>query len=364
MNETEQVTSRRIHQEFAVVDLFCGIGGLTRGFIDEGFHVSAGVDFDESCKHAYEVNNRTEFFHKDVTKLTTDELTRYYPEDKRKILIGCAPCQPFSIFNKRDDNRLFRESDDKWKLLYSFASLIEVLRPEVVSMENVPLLVNYNKGRVYKDFLSKLKALDYYVHAGIYDAKDYGVPQRRKRLIMLASVHKPLEMIARTHKQGTYKTVCEAIGHLPPISDGEVCGKDSLHRSRKLTDINKARLLATKEGGSWRDWDESLVLACHKKAGGKLYNSPYGRMFWNDVAPTMTTYCIGINNGRFGHPSQHRAISLREAALLQSFPEDYNFINPDVVFSTAAIAKHIGNAVPVKLSNAIAKSIKKHLLSI
>jgi DNA (cytosine-5)-methyltransferase 1 len=155
--------------------------------------------------------------------------------------------------------------------------------------------------------------------------------------------------------------VREAISNLPKISDGEICSTDALHRARKLSEINKKRIIATKEGGSWKEWPEELILDCHKKEGGKTFGSVYGRMKWDDVSPTMTTYCIGLGNGRFGHPEQDRAISLREASIFQSFPPDYDFIGTENQLPISTIARQIGNAVPVNLGRAIAQSIKKHL---
>ncbi|MGJ7033722.1 DNA cytosine methyltransferase [Niabella hirudinis] len=349
--------------EFLVVDLFCGIGGLTHGFVKEGFQVAAGIDFDNSCKYAYEKNNNTQFLHKDIGALSASDLKALFG-GKRKILIGCAPCQPYSIFNRKKDVIENSDADPRWKLLYSFSSLIKETRPEVISMENVPLLKNYGDGVVFNDFVKALEDIGYHISYDIFNAQDYGVPQRRKRLVLLGSLHGKIDMIAPTHKVGKYVTVRQAIGDLSPISDGEIDKKDKLHRARKLTELTKRRIQATKEGGSWKDWDEELKLACHKKEGGEKYRSVYGRMQWDDVAPTMTTYCIGLNNGRFGHPEQDRAISLREAALLQSFPKGYSLIDSKSTFSALNIAKHIGNAVPVLLGKAIAKSIKLHLNSI
>jgi len=348
-------------KDFAVVDLFCGIGGLTHGFIMECFTVSAGVDFDNTCGYAYRKNNNTKFFYKDITKLTAEELDGLFPENRRKILVGCAPCQPFSIFNHKNNNNAEKQAEDtKWKLLYSFSDLIEAIQPEIVSMENVPQLRTFNGGKVFDDFVNRLKMNNYKVSFDIYNAQDYGVPQRRKRLILLASKHSKFELIPPTHKDNNV-TVRQSIGHLPKIEDGEHCGNDYLHFARKFEDLSKKRIKATPEGGGWQDWDKSLLLKCHKKKGGQMYKSVYGRMSWNDVAPTITTYCIGLNNGRFGHPEQDRAISLREAAILQSFPEDYDFIDPETTFNMQNLARHIGNAVPVGLGQAIAKSVKNHI---
>ena len=351
-------------KDFAVVDLFCGIGGLTHGFITERFTVSTGVDFDNTCSYAYTTNNNAKFLYKDVTELTAKELNDLFPENKRKILVGCAPCQPFSIFNYKNNNNAEKQKEDKkWRLLYSFADLIEATQPEIVSMENVPQLQNFNGGKVFNDFVERLEKNDYKVSFGTYNAQNYGVPQRRKRLILLASKYAKFELISPTHKDN-YVTVRQAIGHLPKIEDGEHCEDDFLHFARKLKDINKKRIKATPEGGSWQDWNDDLLLECHKRKGGKMYSSVYGRMSWNNVAPTMTTYCTGLNNGRFGHPEQNRAISLREAAMLQSFPENYDLIEPDKGFNVQVLSRQIGNAVPVGLGQAIAKSIKKHIRTI
>jgi len=350
--------------DFVVVDLFCGVGGLTHGFVKENFTVSAGVDFDNTCRYAYETNNKAEFHYEDISKLTGKELNKLFPKGKRKILVGCAPCQPFSVFNHKNDNNTAKQADDaKWKLLYSFSKLIKETQPEIVSMENVPRLCTFNGGKVFNDFVKQLEESGYKVSYNTYNAQDYGVPQRRKRLILLASKHSEFELIPPTHKDN-YVTVQQAIGQLPEIEDGELYEKDALHYARKLTNVSKKRIKATPEGGGWQDWDENLLLKCHKKKGGQMYRSVYGRMSWDDVAPTMTTYCIGLNNGRFGHPEQDRAISLREAAILQSFPQDYDFIDPETKFNMQILARHIGNAVPVGLGQAIAKSVKKHIRSI
>ncbi len=352
-------------KDFSVVDLFCGIGGLTHGFVKENFIVEAGVDFDNSCKYAFEKNNNSIFLHKDITKFSGDELKDLYKKNKRKILVGCAPCQPFSIYNHRNSNNSqFKSNDEKWKLLYSFADLIDEVEPEIISMENVPQLLKFDDGKVFNDFIKRLESKKYFVSHYIVNAQDYGVPQRRKRLVLFGSKHSKVELIEKTIENNNYVTVKDAIGHLPPVEDGIAHPTDALHKARKLIPLNKTRIQATKEGGSWSDWDESLKLECHKKESGRSFRSVYGRMKWNDVAPTMTTYCTGLGNGRFGHPEQDRAITLREAALFQSFPQEYKFFEEGSRFSPPIIARQIGNAVPVGLGVAIAKSIKNHIKQI
>lgn len=352
-------------EDYSVVDLFCGVGGLTHGFVKEKFKVDAGVDFDKSCEYAFEKNNKSKFLHKDVTDFSSQELDSLFSKGKRKILVGCAPCQPFSIYNHRNSNKSqIKSTDSKWKLLYSFAKLIEEVEPEIVSMENVPLLMKFDNGKVFNDFVKRLEDKKYFVSYYIVNAQDYGVPQRRKRLVLFGSKHGKIELMEKTINAKNYVTVKDAIGHLPPVEDGVSHPTDALHRARKLTELNKRRIRATKEGGFWRDWDKSLWLECHKKESGKTFRSVYGRMKWNEVAPTMTTYCTGLGNGRFGHPEQDRAITLREAALLQSFPKNYKFVDPKGKFSSPNIARQIGNAVPVALGVAIAKSIKNHIKKI
>jgi DNA (cytosine-5)-methyltransferase 1 len=346
--------------EYAVVDLFCGVGGLTHGFEKEGFHVAAGIDFDNSCRHAFESNNKSKFYHKDIGEMDASEIESMFPRGAKKILIGCAPCQPYSIMNRRNGGFVNEANDQRWKLLQSFAQLIVKIKPEIISMENVPLLKGFKGGQVYNNFVEVLENAGYYISSDVHDAQHFGVPQRRKRLVLLGSLLGPIEMIQPTHTENPV-TVRQAVGTLPAISAGEISESDPLHRARNLSDISMKRIQVTPEGGGWKNWDKELVADCHKKVGGKAFGSAYGRMSWDDVAPTMTTCCIGYNNGRFGHPEQDRAITIREAAILQSFPEDYDFIDPQIPFSAGRIARQIGNAVPVLLGQAVAKSVALHI---
>lgn len=355
-NELEKLS----FEDFSVVDLFCGIGGLTHGFVLENFKVDAGIDSDESCEFAYKTNNKTKFVPKKVENLTAQEVNNLFT--KKKILVGCAPCQPFSLYNhkiSKDEQK--QKENTKWNLLSSFADLIEEIEPEIISMENVPQLVKFNDGKVFNTFKERLEKKNYKVTFSIVNAKNYGVPQRRKRLILFGSKYGEIKLVDKFIEDDKPKTVREAIGDLPSVEDGISHPNDPIHRARKLSSMNKRRIQATEEGGFWRDWDEDLKLECHKKETGKDFFSVYGRMKWDDVSPTITTHCIGLNNGRFGHPTQDRAITLREASLLQGFPKDYEFIESIEDFNSANLARHIGNAVPVGLGIAIARSIKNHI---
>lgn len=337
-----------------VVDLFCGVGGLAHGFHLEGFPIGAGVDVDGACRYAFETNNDSTFLKEDVGTLTADQLRPYFVEGQPKILVGCAPCQPFSTYTRGGEQK--RE-----ELVDRFADIICDLEPEIVSMENVPRLVKYRDGEVLRSFVSRLEAAKYNVSCGVVFAPDYGVPQRRSRLVLLASRLGKIALEAPSHARGGYRTVEEVIGNLPPIAAGEAHADDPLHRSSRVSTLNLRRLKASVPGGTWRDWDEELVAACHRAETGKTYPGVYGRMRADGLAPTMTTQFFGFGNGRFGHPTQDRAISLREGALLQSFPEGYQFVEPGRPIAMKVMGKLIGNAVPVALSRAIARSIKSHL---
>lgn len=343
-------------KKIACVDLFCGAGGLTHGFILEGMPVVAGIDLDPACRFPYEANNKAQFLERDVSKITATELNELFSDADLKVLAGCAPCQPFSTYAQRYE---LDGKDGKWGLLYEFARLAQGTEPDVITMENVPTVA---KHAVFRDFVDTLKRLGYKVWYDVVDSSQYGVPQMRRRMVLLASRHGEIQMIAPTHTKP--KTVRQAIGRLRPLRAGEAASRDKLHVTSTLSEINLKRIKASKPGGTWRDWPEHLVADCHRAESGKTYPGVYGRMEWNKPAPTMTTQCYGFGNGRFGHPKQDRAISLREAAILQSFPRNYAFVPKDGEVSFKTLGRLIGNAVPVDLGRAIAKSINKHLKSI
>ena len=345
------------YKKTKVIDLFCGIGGLSHGFVQEEFNVIAGIDIDETCKYAFEKNNHSKFISKSIIEISKEEILSIYGETEIKILVGCAPCQNFSSYMFKDKEK----ENNKWKLLYEFSRLIKEVQPEIVSMENVSQLQNFKKAPVFEDFISSLKEFGYFISYEVVKCPDYGIPQNRRRLILLASKFGEIKLTPKTHTKENYVTVKDAIGNLPKIDDGEKHKNDPFHFSRKLTPLNKKRIQATPYGGGWNDWDESIKLTCHKKDSGKSYPSVYGRMVWEKPSPTMTTHCIGYGNGRFGHPEQDRAISLREASLLQTFPENYEFSKDVNSMNTTVIARQIGNAVPVRLGQVVAQSIKEHL---
>lgn len=316
----------------------------------------AGYDNDITCKYVYETNNHAQFNTTDITELKGDELNTQFGK-KLKVLVGCAPCQPFSSYSFK----VKVKDEKKLNLIFSFSRLIEETQPTIVSMENVPQLVNYNKSSIFQDFYDKLIMLGYHISYKIVFCPDYGIPQRRKRLVFLASKLGDITLIKPTHAPDNYITVRDAIGDLSPIKAGEYDPQDPLHRSRELSDLNIIRIQHTKEGEGWKSWPKELLLDCFKKKSGHSYGSVYGRMKWNEPSPTMTTQCTGLGNGRFGHPEQDRAISLREAARFQTFSDNYQFYESMDKYNPSVICRKIGNAVPPKLGQVIAKSIKEHL---
>lgn len=349
----QRVTATRT-QPGSVVDLFCGVGGLSHGFVREGFVVKAGVDIDGSCRHAYEYNNAAKFVQRSVSDLSARDIQSLFTPNEPKILTGCAPCQPFSSYNNR-------RNDEKWRLVFEMERLVRQVRPDAFAMENVPRLTTFGGGDVFNRFMDMLASEGYEATSEIVDCADYGVPQNRKRLVVMAMRGGSVSLPKPIRGKNKHSTVREAIGGLPHIAAGEQHPQDVMHYSSRLSPINMARIRAARPGGSWHDWEPSLLADCHKKQSGRWYGSVYGRMSWDEPAPTITTQCNGYGNGRFGHPEQDRAISLREAALLQSFPTYYEFVKPGTKRAISAAARWIGNAVPILLAQAMAKAITKAL---
>lgn len=341
------------------VDLFCGAGGLTRGLLNAGLNVTAGYDIDQHCRFPYEYNNPgAKFYQQSVTALNAADLSSHFPKNHRRILVGCAPCQTFSKYTQGLENK----SDPKWTLLKDFGRLVRQAKPDVVSIENVPEIQRY---RIFHDFLRLLAKEGFHftedTKKWVVYCQDYGVPQHRRRVVILASRLGPIELIPPTHRPSEYRTVTDALRELPKISAGNASKTDPLHRSSALSARNLRRIRTSEPGGTWRDWPRELRADCHKEETGSHYSSVYGRMEWDKPSPTITTQFYGFGNGRFGHPEQDRGLSLREGAILQSFPRSYQFVERGGDYHMKRIGRLIGNAVPVRLGVAIGRSIAKHL---
>ena len=338
-----------------IIDLFCGIGGLTRGLMDSGLNVIAGFDIDPTCQYTYEHNNNVPYHMQNVREVHAANLNELYAEDATRILVGCAPCQPFSQmrFKLGEAN----EQDEKYNLLLEYGRLIEEIHPTIISMENVPQI---RETGIYAQFIQILQNNGYHFSEKVVYCPDYGIPQSRRRFVLVGSLLGPIELIEPTHRREDVN-VRNFIGHLPHIDAGGVDPNDALHRSSSLSETNLRRIRASRPGGTWRDWPEELRCPCHRKNSGKTYSSVYGRMSWDRIGPTITTQFYSFGTGRYGHPEQDRALSLREGAMLQTFPQNYDFIDPDREFVFRDIARHIGNAVPVRLGEVIGNTIIQHL---
>lgn len=318
----------------SAIDLFCGCGGLSLGLEQAGFRVLGAVDVDNLAVETYKAN------HPEVTVWEADiqDLNHTQVADalgletgELDLLAGCPPCQGFSLIRTLNGHR--QVTDPRNDLLLDFLRFIEGLHPKAVMMENVPGLA---KEQIFIDFCARLSEIGYVWEVRILDAADYGVPQRRRRMILLAA---PVGSLQFARPADRRRTVSDAIAALPlPGASG-----DPLHdlpelRTRKVFELIKK---IPKDGGSRLDLSENDQLPCHKKCDG--FKDVYGRMAWSKPAPTITGGCFNPSKGRFLHPSQDRGITMREAALLQGFPRHYVFPN---LHSKSAVALLIGNALP------------------
>ena len=336
------------------VDFFCGAGGLTRGLLDAGVSVLAGIDANEACRRTYEKNNKpAKFVSADITLLRSADVKRLIRSIPKSELIfaGCAPCQPFS--KQRRDMECSR---DKKTLLGEFGRLVMDCKPGYIIIENVPGIAKVKGNSTYNRFIQMIGEAGYSYSEAPLDAKWFGVPQTRRRWVVVASRFGKPDLPLPTHGPGMlpYATVREAIQSYPHLKAGEIDPMVPNHRAAEISELNMKRLQATpKNGGGRLDWPDSLQLECHK-GDYTGHSDVYGRMKWDAVAPALTCRCYSISNGRYGHPVQNRAISLREAAKLQSFPDDYIFYGD----SQKDIGVQIGNAVPVRLGYVLGKAIK------
>ena len=336
-----------------VFDMFCSIGGLTYGLQKAGITVNAGLDTDGSCRYAYEKNCEATFVEADIRDISFSDISTYFNDAEYRILVGCAPCQPFSSHTAKIKSY---QPDSSWNLIDEFLRIIIEGQPDVISMENVPQLMDKP---IYRKFKHELTNAGYKIADAVISCTDFGVPQKRCRLVMLGSLLGKIDMPKSEAKEP--KTVRQMIGHLCPLEHGQSSETDPLHVCSRLEPINLKRIQASKPGGSWRDWPTELLPDCYKKDSGLSYGSVYGRMQWDKPAPTLTTQFYRYGTGRYGHPEQDRALSLREGAILQTFPEQYQFVAPNERAAFTKIGRQIGNAVPPSLASAIGKAITDHL---
>ena len=332
--------------EAFAIDLFCGCGGVTEGLKQAGFTVVAAVDNDPICCQTYRLNHpEVNLFEKDICKTSARSLKSVLGKRKLDLLVVCAPCQPFSSLNKS------RKPDERVYLILQSIRFAKALRPKYVLFENVPGIAK--RSLVVNQLKSEFSKLGYILsEPRQVDAADYSVPQRRVRCVIIASRKKTVELPPPTTPSEHRITVRDAIGSLPVAEF--INPEDPLHVCRRHSQKTIDRLRhISHDGGSRDELPLHLVLPCHKKlddAGEEMhYCDVYGRMRWDAVAPTLTTGCTDVTKGRYAHPVFDRAITLREAALLQTFPKQYRFYG-----NSGQIARQIGNAVPVNLAKNLA----------
>lgn len=339
------------------VDFFCSGGGMSYGMQEAGIQIIAGIDFDDSCKMTYEANiNGAEFIHADVFDLKEKELEKKLSlkkNDDELVLIGCSPCQFWSIINT-DKTKSARSKN----LLIEFSRFVKYFRPGYVVVENVPGVLRRKDESGLNEFIDWLKNNGYEnPHFKVHNVNDYGVPQNRKRFTLIATrisqdEVKPLELKG---KKAVVKDVLGTNNGFSRIEPGHKDRSHFLHTVPNITDINKRRLKKVeKDGGNRLGFadDPELQLKCFEGKNDS-FKDTFGRLWWNKPAPTITTKFFSISNGRFVHPEEDRALSIREGAVLQSFPLTYKFKGTSI----ANIARMIGNAVPPKYAMAIGKAI-------
>lgn len=348
----------------SAVDLFCGAGGLTNGLEQAGISVEAGYDIDPDCEYPYEVNNEAEFYQEDIGEIARDEperiAERLDDDADATMVAGCAPCQPFSPLTHGEES----SDHDQYGMLRAFLEIVRAADPDLVVMENV---YEVRDADVYQEFVAGLEELGYNLNPDddkrVY-CPDYGIPQTRRRWVALASKQGMLDLgEPPISDPDEYVTVASRIDDLDPIEAGKRHESDPLHWARDLSETNQRRVKASEPGKTWREWPDELQLDCHRKESGQTYASVYGRMEADKPAPTITTQFYNLGSGRFGHydTDQNRALSLREGAMIQTFPRDYQFAEDPQELGLHKIGRLIGNAVPPELGRLVAERVIEFL---
>lgn len=339
-----------------VYDFFSGCGGTSAGLSQCGMIPTVALDINDEAISTFGLNfPAAETVKADIRAVRTSDLMPFFERQRTAPVLfsACAPCQPFS-----KQNRQKKASDTRISLLPELTRFLRRFRPELLLVENVPGLQEFseNEDGPLHDLISNLNELGYKHAVKIVQAQHYGVPQNRRRLVLIASLFGEIEFPKPTHGEGLLpiRTVRDAVGHLPKIAAGARDDGVANHYASALSPTNLERIRSVGEGGGRRTWQDHLKLDCHKDVKG--FTDVYGRMTWDKPSPALTTRCISLSNGRFGHPDQDRAISIREAACLQSFPEDFQFFG-----TVNGMARQIGNAVPPTLARVLGDALIEHV---
>ncbi len=338
------------------IELFSGCGGLSTGLVEAGFTVLSAIEINPIAANTYQLNHpNVDLIVDDVRNITASALLSRHNLKKGQLdlLAGCSPCQGFSRLRKGTSG----SADPRNELVLEFLRLVRGLRPKTIFMENVPGLVTTKYGKIlFKEILSELTRLGYTVDYDIINTADYGVPQFRKRFVLLGSRYKrsPIKLPDTTHaspsinisqNKPAWNTVRTAFNNIPMLENGATDPHLPLHTCSKIGELNMSRIRAVPhDGGSRSSFPPELVLQCHLNYPNG-FRDVYGRMRWDQPSPTLTGGCTNITKGRFVHPEQDRGISLYEAAKLQTFPENYRFSG-----NFGEMSLQIGNAVPVHLA--------------
>ena len=350
--DKKQITNSRLR----AVDFFCGGGGMSYGMQQAGIKVLAGIDNDSRCKKTYLANiSGAEFISADVFQLKEKDLQKQLnleKNDDNLILIGCSPCQFWSIINTNKE-----KSEKSKNLLIEFQRFVSYFKPGFVVVENVPGVLRKKEESGLQAFIDWLEKKKYKIHFKVHNVYDYGVPQNRNRFTLIANriSNEEIEPVKSSSKKHVIDVIGEHNG-FEKIESGHIDQTDFIHTVSAMSDLNKRRISKVKkDGGSRLDFakDPELQLQCFI-GKDESFQDTFGRLWWNKPAPTITTKFYSISNGRFVHPEENRALSLREGAVLQSFPKEYKFFG-----THSSVARQIGNAVPPEYAKSIGKALIK-----
>jgi DNA (cytosine-5)-methyltransferase 1 len=330
------------------IDIFSGVGGLSEGMSRAGFETKVAIEIAADAVLAFRMNHTTtDVIERDVRTISSEEIKKKLNGRPLHLLAGCPPCQGFSSVRRL--NRKKNVRDNRNSLVMEYVRLVRDLHPLTIMMENVPALKDYY---LFKNAVKELEALGYYTKYEVVNVRNYGVPQSRRRLVLVGSKLGEIEIADGIEKR---VTVRDAIGDLPSVDKTE----DHVHKilASHTPKVMERIKCTPKNGGSWKDLPEKYHLPCHQKKGVG-FNDIYGRLRWDDYSTTITGGCLNPSKGRFLHPEEDRCITAREAALLQSFPKKYKF---PLNISKTSLALLIGNALPPQFSYIQSLNIKKHL---